>query len=276
MQINPYAIYVKCDASMDYRSKSPAGIGVRIEFPDFVDLDPVEISSGRYENANIERLELSAILSGMDEVIALFKTHREKFRNVTSIIILTDRLGLIDDDKTSPFKIRSWKHDKWHNYEGKEIKNHDLLDKIDKTRNKLRRITSCSLRIEYIRRKYNRRADKLAKKAKTSPTISQRFALKGNKIGKRKYNGATIKYNLLEERNEYHIHVFKKEPIINQWQISVELCEGSFVGRKFDIYGDSVIERRLHRQNEYKIRIKSIFTHHVTIYKTIRKLKNKT
>ena len=94
------------------------------------------------------------------------------------------------------------------------------------------------------------------------------------KIGKRKYNGEEVDYKQLQEKEEYYIHVFKKQPVQDQWEISVDICEGRLLGKKMNIYGDSEIERRLHRHHEYKIKMKAVFSHHVNIYKTIKEVRN--
>ena len=70
--INPYALYVCCDGAMDYDSKNTGGVGFEIIFPDSVGLESIKHSLGKYEGANIERLELEAILQGMKEVVKLF------------------------------------------------------------------------------------------------------------------------------------------------------------------------------------------------------------
>ena len=275
LSINPYALYVFCDGSMKYDSRNTGGVGLEIAFPDFINLKNIQKSVGRYEGANIERLELEAILQGMNEIIHLFKNEKEKLKNINTIIFITDRSSLNDSEKTSPYRIREWRKNKWHNYEGKPIKNSDLLDRIVKNRKKIIDQTFCSLHINYARRKFNKAADKLAKKGKERPIVKSNIALKGIKIGKRKFNDIELDYNLLEKKNEYHVHVFKKEPVQNQWEISVEICEGKFLGKKFNIYVGSDIEIKLHRHHEYKIRIKEIFTHHVTIYKGLKEVKNK-
>lgn len=163
---NPYALYVFCDGSMDYDSKNTGGIGLEIKFPDFVDLESITSSVGKYEGANIERLELEAILQGMNEVVKLFENEKGKLRNVNQIIFITDRIGLTDTERTSPYRISEWRRNRWHNHEGKAIKNSDLLNKIDKTRKKITLKTRCSLQIKYGRRKFNKTADKLAQKGK--------------------------------------------------------------------------------------------------------------
>ena len=276
MLTDPYAIYVYCDAAMDYDSKNTGGVGVEIRFPDFVNLQDRKISIGRYEGANIERLELEAIIQGMNELLDVFQFQKAKLRNIGRILFITDRAGLDDEEKTSPYRIRDWRSANWQNYEGKAIKNKDLLDRLDKTRQKLHRQTHCYIGIQYERRKYTKEADKLAKEGKKAGFVKNDIALKGAKIGKRKYDGADGDYTLLEEKIEYIVHVYKKEPVQDQWEISVEICEGSFIGKKIKIYADSEIERRLHRHHFYKVRIKSVGTHHVTIYKTMREVRKIT
>jgi ribonuclease HI len=147
MIIDPYAIYVYCDAAMDYDSKNTGGVGVEIRFPEFVDLGSIKKSIGRYEGSNIERLELEAILQGMNELIDIFQSQKKKLRNIGRVIFITDRAGLDDSEKTSPYRIRDWRKHSWHNYEGKPIKNKELLDRIDKTRQKLHRQANCYIGI---------------------------------------------------------------------------------------------------------------------------------
>ena len=272
--INPYALYVYCDGAMDYDSKNTGGVGFEIRFPDFIDLEGINKTIGRYERANIERLELEAILQGMNELLKLFKNNREKLKNINTIIFITDRMGLNDKERTSPYKIREWRRNKWHNHEGKAIKNSDLLDKLDKTRKKLTDQAFCSLEIRYGRRKFNKKADKLAKAGKKHAIVKENIALKGTKIGRRKYDNVEVDYGLLKEEEEYLVHVFKKEPVRDQWEIWVDICDGVFVGRKLRIYTDSEIERKIHRHHKYKIRIRNVFAHHVAIYEAIEEVQN--
>jgi len=56
---NPYALYVCCDGAMDYDSKNTGGVGFEIIFPDSIGLESTKYSLGKYEGANIERLELA-------------------------------------------------------------------------------------------------------------------------------------------------------------------------------------------------------------------------
>ena len=271
--INPYALYVYCDGSMDYDPRNTGGIGLEIKFPDSVEMETIKISIGKYEGANIERLELEAILQGMNEVIKIFQSNKDKLINVRTIIFKTDRFGLNDKEKTNPYRIKEWRKNKWHNHEGKAIKNCDLLEKVDKTRKKIIDKTFCSLEIQYGRRKFNKTADKLAKAGKKQTIIKDDITLSGTKIGKRKYCNNEVNYNLLVEKNEYVVHVYKKEPVRDQWEICVELNEGIFLGMVLKIYSDPETELKLHRHHVYKIRIKKVFAHHVTVYKIIKKVK---
>lgn len=272
--INPYALYVCCDAAMDYDSSNTGGVGFEIIFPEFLDLENIQISIGRYVGANIERLELEAILQGMREIIRLFKEPNAKLRRVNTIIFTTDRLALNDKDKTNPYRIRQWRKNNWHNYEGRAIKNSDLLDNIDKARKKIIDKTHCSVQIQYRSRKFGRRPDKLAKKAKKEPIVRDDIALKGIKIGRRKYAGAEVQYESLIAGTDLVVRVFKKDPVRDQWAIHVEISEGNLLGRTLTIYADSETERNLHRHHVYEIIIENVFTHHVTICETIEEIEN--
>lgn len=269
------AIYVRCDAGMDYKPKNPGGVGVVIEFPDFVDLEPVEFDFGKYTGANIERLELEAIIRGMEEILKLYGTESDKLRSVKRIIIVTDRFGLSDEEKTSPYRINEWRKNKWKNHEGKSIKNSDLLEKVDKTRNKLRARTYSNIEINYEPRRYNKVANKLSKKGKIKSLPARSIDLKGTKQGRRKFDGEEIKYSLLRPKEEHTIHIFKKDPLPEQWEIHAEFCEGMYEGKKIKIYTDDKLERKLHRHHSYQVRIKSAFRYHIVIYKTFKEIKIK-
>jgi ribonuclease HI len=273
---NPYALYVCCDGAMNYDSKNTGGVGIEIIFPEFIGSESIKISLGKYEGANIERLELEAILQGMKKVIELFENDKDKLGNIKKIIFTTDRLSLNDEEKTSTYRIKDWRRNDWHNHEGKAIKNSDLLNQIDKTRKKIVDKTFCSVEIIYRRRKFNKTPDKLAKDGKNQPIAKTNIALKGIKIGRRNYDGIEVDYELLEEEKEYFVHVFKKESVREQWEIGVEICEGKYLGQKLKIYTEAIseIESKLHRHHKYKIRTKKVYTHHVAIYETIEEIKN--
>lgn len=274
MQTNPYAIYVHCDGAMDYNPKNSGGVGYQIKFPDSVPLDIIEESIGRYEKANIERLELEAIIQGMNALINVFEGKSEELKCVNTIIITTDRYGLNDNEKTSPFRIRDWRKRNWHNHEGKAIHNSDLLEKIDKTRKKLSDKTYCRIRIEYLRRKYNKAANRLAKRGKQSSLINDSLSIKGIKIGRRKFDGDEIDYKKLKEKEEISVHIFKKDPVRDQWEVNCEICEGEYISKKLRIYTDDKLENKLQRHHIYLVKIKKVFTHHILIFKTIKEIKS--
>ena len=273
--MNPYALYIKCDGAMNYDSKNTGGVGFNIEFPDFVDLENIRESLGRYEGANIERLELEALISGMEYVINLYKKEREKLSSINTIIFVTDRFRLNDKEGTNPFKIQEWRKNKWCNHEGKAIKNHDLLDKLDKKRKKLSVIARSKINIEYKPRRQNKVANKLAKVGKQFAIPDDSLAIKGLKVGKRKYDGPEIIYDSQNEKEGIHIHVFLKTPVNNQWEISAEICNGTNFGKKLKIYSDDKLAAKLQRRHEYEVRIKKVFSHHVIIFRTIKEFKNK-
>jgi ribonuclease HI len=272
--MNPYALYIKCDGSMDYDSKNTGGVGVEIIFPDSVNMETIRKSFGRYEGANIERIELEGIISGIEYIIDLYGKESDKLSNINTIIFITDRFRLNDKEGTDPYKIQAWRKNKWCNHEGRAIKNHDLLDKLDKKRKKLSEVARSKVLIEYRPRKQNKVADKLAKAGKQFSIPDHTIAIKGLKVGKRKYDGSEISYDLIKEEDEIHIHVFLKTPVNKQWEISAEVCEGINIGKKLRIYSDDKLAGKLHRRHEYKIKIKKVFLHHTEIYRTMKEIKN--
>jgi ribonuclease HI len=267
------AIYIRCDAGMDYKPKSPGGIGVVIEFPEFINLEPIQFEYGKYLGAGIERLEIEAIIKGMEELMSLFSSLKDNLKSVTRIIVVTDRFGLSDENKTSAYAIRDWRKNKWKNFEEKSIKNQDLLDKLDKTRNKLSATTYCNVKIQFQPRRHNKVANKLSHIGKKKFIQDKSIEVKGIKQGRRKFDGEEIKYSLLKPKEEYIIHVFKKDPVSDQWEIHAEFFDGEFTGRKIKIYTDNKLERKLHRHHIYKVRIKSSYRYHIVIYKTIKEIK---
>lgn len=271
---NPYAVYINCDGAMDYDKHNTGGIGFIFSFPDNIDLQEISISKGVYIGGNIERLEYEALIQAMEYAIDLFETHSEKLQNVPQIFLVTDRFALNDGERTNAFKIQAWRRNSWKNHEGKPIKNHDLLDKLDKTRKKLSQNTGARVNIIYRPRKKNKQADKLAKKGKTEGIKNDSLAKKGEKIGKRIFDGAEIKYVKLQAKDELLIHVFRKDPVQELWEVWVEICEGDNKGEKFKIYADNELAKKLRRRNYYSIKIREVFRFHTTIYRTTKKVKH--
>lgn len=272
-KINPYALYVHCDAAMDYDSQNSGGIGIRIEFPDFVKLEPIEKQFGKYVGANIERLEIEAIIKGLNEALELFESYSEELKNVKIIIITTDRYKLCDQERTNPYTIKSWRSNNWCNNDGKKIKNYDLLEKIDKARKKLSDNTYCRVQIDYQRRKLRKKVDKLAKDGKKKFIVNDSIAQKGNKIGWRIFDGPEINYDLLRNNSEYLVRVFKKDAVgKHQWEINCEFFDGEFAGRTIKIYTDNELERQIHRQHIYKVKLQKVYKYYVLIYNTIEEV----
>jgi ribonuclease HI len=268
---NPYAVYVYCDGALDYKKNNPGGVGFQICFPESVQLDPIEISIGTFHGGNIEQLELEALIQAMKGTRKIFEEYSQKLRNINHIIFITDRYGLREDDKTSSYRINIWRQNKWKNYEGKPIKNHKLLDELDKARTKLRNTSYAKVNIEWRPRKQNRKADKLAKAGKYSGMPNLKLQKKGQKIGKRKFSGPEVSYLILNPKDKLHVNIFRKDPVQDQWEIWAEICQGEMTGKKIKVYCDDLLESKLKRGNEFIVRIKDVFNYHITIYRTIEK-----
>ncbi len=269
---NPYAIYVHCDGSMVYDSKSSGGIGYYIMFPEHLGLESLSESVGRFVGANIERLELQGIIAGINGLIDYYENHADQLSEVDTIILVTDRFALQDSDRTNAYKIQQWRKDKWKNHEGKEIKNYDLLDDLDKARTKLARIARSRVHIQYMPRKKNKVADKLSKAGRNQALADTSIAKKGEKIGKRKFDGAEITYNSLQSKETVDIRIFRKDPLKTQWEVWGEILDGEFKGRKLKIYCDDALASKLSRHHSYQVKIKTVFNHHIIIYKTMQEL----
>lgn len=269
---NPYALYINCDGAMDYDKTSTGGIGFVVTFPESVGLEEISESIGFYSGGNIERIEYEALIQGMLFVLELFGKYKEQLRNINQIIFISDRYALNDHERTNPYKIKAWRQNKWKNHEGKPIKNHELLDKLDKTRKKLSEQTHCRVNIEYRPRKQNKAADKLAKAGKLKGLKIDTLAKRGEKIGKRMFEGGEIKYSKLKASDIIQIHIFRKDPVQEQWEIWCELIKGENLGEKLKIYSDNQLAAKLKRRNSFEVRIKGVFAHHISIYRTIKKV----
>jgi ribonuclease HI len=268
---NPHALYINCDGAMDYDKGNSGGIGFIITFPDNVPLEEISISKGKYSGGNIERIEFEALIQAMNHVIELFDTYPSELKNIRQIIFITDRFALSDKERTNPFKIKQWRHDKWKNHEGKPIKNHEFLDKLDKVRTKLSAKTYARVNIEYRPRKQNKIADKLAKAGKKEGLIDTSLSKKGEKIGRRLFDGGEIKYIKLKSRQELEINVFRKDPVQEKWEVWCELCGGDNMGEKLKIYVDDKLAAKLKRGNKYIVKIKTVYRYHIDIYRSLKK-----
>ncbi|MBA7567822.1 hypothetical protein ES708_09540 [subsurface metagenome] len=254
-------------------SKSSAGTGYVIKFPDELELDDIWDYYGIYYDANIERIEIQGIISGMQGLLDWLRKNSINLSIVSRIIVITDRYYLKDEERTSRYKISDWRRMGGKNHEGKEIKNWDLLNKLDKTRTKLAQYARKSVRIEYLRRKFNKEPDRLSKKGRKEGLPTREIAIEGHKIGTRRFNGPEIKYKYFHSKDIIIIHIFRKRPIKEQWEINAEICSDKRKGEKIVIITDHRLQEKLKRGNCFEVRIKNVFRFHVEIYRTIKKIK---
>lgn len=268
------AIYIYCDGSMMYDSQSSGGIGFVIKFPEYLELEDYKESVGIYVDSNIERLELAGLIAGTQGLRDFIKINEPDLSQTSKIIVITDRFALQDSDRTSPFKIRDWRSNQGKNHEGKEIKNWDLLNKLDKTRTRLGNEARRSVRIEYRKRKLNKEADKLSKAGRKEGLVDRSIAIEGQKIGKRKFDGPEILYKQFVSKERLIVNIFRKRLIKEFWEINAEICSEKKQGHRLKIYTDYELQEKLQRGNQYEIRIKNVYSHHFEIYRTIKKKKN--
>lgn len=201
----------------------------------------------------------------MNTLLNFAKNNFNEIRKVNRIIFITDRYGICDLEKSNPYRIANWRREKWLGVDGTPIKNKELLDLIDKNRKKICQILRCSVEIIYKPEKENKVADGLSKQARKSESILEIQKSK-LKVGKRKYDGETIKYSYLSAGESFDVHVFLKEKLKNgQWEISVEIEGLKFQGRKMKILCSPEIEKEIHRRHIYNIVIKEVKRYKVTI-----------
>ncbi len=268
------AIYIHCDGSMMYDSQSSGGIGYVIKFPEYLELEDVSEHDGIYVDSNIERLELAGLIFGIQGLRDFIKINQLDLSQTSKIIVITDRFALQDTDRTSVFKIKEWRSNGGKNYEGKEIKNWDLLNKLDKTRTKLGNEVRKSVRIEYRKRKLNKEADKLSKKGRNEGIENRKIAIEGHKIGRRKFDGPEIKYKQFSPKETLIVNIFRKRLIKDSWEINAEICSEKKQHHRLKIYTDYKLQEKLQRGNQYEIRIKNVYNHHIEIYRIIKNKKN--
>lgn len=270
--IDPYAMYVYCDGAMDYTRGNPGGIGFNMTFPESSGIGPIHVSRGVYEGANIERLELEALVKAIEEATNVWQKYHDKLQSVTRIIFVTDRYGLRDEDKTSPYRIREWRRNRWRTNDGKPIKNHKLLDRLDKMRMKLATVSRRRVEIEFRRRKHNKVANKLARAGKSAGVVNRALAKPGEKIGRRKYDGPEIVYKKISVGSILHLNIYRKDPVQDEWEVWGELCDGPQKGCKVKIYAGDALASELKRGNEYRLTVESVFRYYVRIKKPVERI----
>ncbi len=273
---NPYALYINCDGAMDYDSRSSGGIGYVITFPDNIDMEQILISKGTYVGGNPETMEMEALIQGIKETISLFQQHSAILKSISQIIFISDRYNLQDSERTSPFRIARLRRNKWKTYEGKPIKNHKLLDELDKERQKLGHVSKARINIEFRPRKKNKIADKLSKKGKANNLINQKLWKKGEKIGRRRFDGPEVNYRNFKSGVKIHISVFRKDPVQDEWEVWGEICNGPEHSKKVKIYAENELASNLSRGNEYIVTIFAKYSNFLRIYGSINEVKRMT
>jgi ribonuclease HI len=260
---NPYAIHIRCDGSMDYDSKQTGGYGFVIEFPDFVDHPPVEKFT-KADGQGIHRLEMMAVLAGMNELLRFRATNGNLLRDVSGVTVHSDRLSISDDEMNNPYRIQEYRKRKWKTHEGNPVKHSDLLDAIDKTRKKLSAVFSGRIEIRYTREKKNKVADKLSRVGKRDG-LESKTARRGMrpKVGKRKLTGAEIKYNLMSVGDILDVHIYYKNPVQDKYELHAEIMDGRYTGRTLRIFLTVSQEMNLHRWHFYRMEITEVTTYAV-------------
>jgi hypothetical protein len=120
----------------------------------------------------------------------------------------------------------------------------------------LSQVSRARVHIEYRARKHNKAADKLAKGGKKDGLLITTLLIKSEKIGRRKFDGAEIKYNRLLVGQEINVNIFRKEAIQDRWEVWAELCDGENQGQKMKFYVDDVLADKLNRGNQYILKVK--------------------
>jgi ribonuclease HI len=256
-------IEIFTDGAMDRDTKQTGGTGFVIRFPDFIGIPDIQ-ESFRRDGQGIHRLEMVAILEALVSLNKWLKNNSEHVKGVTRIVVNTDRYSLTE--LLNPWKISGWRRHGWKNHEGKPIKDKDLLDKIDKNRKKLSDNIYGRVEIVYLRRKYNKEADKLSKLGKRS-VKKGRIVLseKGSKISKRLFDGGEVKYSNLVVGEPLDVRVYLKDPVQKEFEVLGEIIEGEHFGMKIRIYISFMEELELHRNHYYRFTIKEVRKHHIRV-----------
>ena len=271
--MNPYAVHIHTDGASDYDRIQTGGIGFVIEFPDTLNLEPIK----KYFNVNeqgIQRLEMICIIHAMDKLLNFCKANPSVARQVSGgVIIHTDRFNITDTELNNPYRVDSYRKNGWRNYENKPIKNSELLDQIDKKRKKLSFLFSGRVEINYEREKKNKTADKLSKLGKASQLQTKKVAKKQLiKRGKRLFNGSEVNYHSVSI-GDMVVHVYLKNPVDSQFEMSCDICDGELKGHKIKIYVDCAMEKQMHRRHCYEVKITKVCQHHILITHRIKEVK---
>ncbi len=262
---NPNVIHIRTDGAMDLDTQQTGGTGFVINFPELYEIPDIQ-ESFRRDKQGIHRLEMIAILEGIEALTKWVKNQGKNSIDCSRVVIHTDRHSLIDNELLNPWKIAGWRKNKWKNHEGKPIKDKDLLDSIDKARKKLSAKIRKRVEIVYVRRKFNKQADKLSKQGKKGEVRSRKIiSEKYSKISKRLYDGDEISYKELKAGDPLEVRVYKKDSVQKDYEVSGEISDGDLFGKKIKIYVSILQELELHRHHFYKIVIQDVYKYHVRI-----------
>lgn len=258
------AIKVYCDGAMDYDKNNTGGLGFRIDFPEEYELESI-VTFLNNDGFGIHQQEMISILESMDYIIKYFNNNSLR-RCSFGVSIFTDRYSV--PELLNPFRIFNYRKNKWKNDEEKPIKDSHLIDRIDKTRNKLSQLVGGRVEVFYKPRTQNKISDKLAKQGKKSNIKSRKIVLKKNKrITKRLFNGREVNYNILKIDKPINVRVYSWEPVNDMFEITAEFFKSDFVGSKIKIYVKKEQKDELHRSHFYRLNIEKINRHHILINK---------
>jgi len=262
---NPHVININCDGAMDRDQRQTGGNGFCIEFPDFLNLEPIS-KSIRNDGQGIHRLEMISILESMEKLLSFGKQNPGILHKVAGVNIYTDRIKVTDAELLNPYRIQEYRKNRWLNHENKPIKDKDLLDKIDKIRKKLHQEVGGIIKIEYIPEKKNKNADKLSKIGKRSLIHDKKIIKKKRvHVTRRIFDGPEIDYSLIHENDLLIVHVYIWEAVQNQFELKTEIMDGQYLGRIIRIYVAPAVKTDVHLNHCYEVKIKNVYTHHVEI-----------
>lgn len=268
---NPHAIQIHCDGAMDYDKKNTGGNGFFIEFPDSFNIESISRSI-RNDGQGIHRLEIISLIEAMNELLLFAKNNPKLVRQSSGIELYTDRMSVTN--LVNPYLIRGWRKNNWLNYEGKAIKDKDLLDKLDKTRTKLSQVIGGQISISYVREKRNKVADKLSKTAKKIGIKGSTLANKKQRnVTKRIYDGKEVDYFKLTQC-DIEARVYAWETVGKQVEVCFEICSDYLHGSIVKAYVIPSLKDKLHRSHIYKINISKICSHHIEIKLVKEVIKN--
>jgi hypothetical protein len=92
------------------------------------------------------------------------------------------------------------------------------------------------------------------------------LAKKGEKIGRRRFKGGEIKYSQINAGDIFRVHIFRKDPVQEMWEVWCEITQGKLIGQKLRIYADNELTANLKRGNEFVIHIKEVKTTFIIVY----------